>query len=179
MVEQITIQTISQVATAIGVLAAASYYIFTLRNTNKMRKTQLAILVQSQISMKDFWEPWIDVIAQQDFSSYEEWIEKYNPYDNPQATINLYATITHFNGWGWLIKEKLLDPDMLFNYWPSMNVNLTYKKVKPILEALRERYGDSESSRCFDLLNEEALKRQPDLKIPDDIPLYEQTRTQE
>ena len=69
MVEQLTLQTIGILLTGVSLTAAASYYIMTLRNTIKARKTQLAMQLLSQLNLKEFWEPYWDVMAKQDFSS--------------------------------------------------------------------------------------------------------------
>ena len=90
MVEQLTLQTIGILLTGISITAAAIYYIMFLRNTIMARKTQLAMQLLSQFN-KDFYEPWTDVMIQQDFSSYEEWRGKYDPYVNPKAANNLYG----------------------------------------------------------------------------------------
>jgi hypothetical protein len=68
---------------------------------------------------------------------------------------------------------------MLLSYLPPMSLDIIYKKLKPWLDAIRERYNDSSVYDGIDLLYKEAIKLQPDLKIPDVIPLFRQTRSQE
>jgi hypothetical protein len=182
MVEQLTIQTISQVATAIGVIFAASYYIITVRNTAKIRKTQLILQIMSTLNKKDFVDPWTDVMYQQEFSSYKEWRGKYDPFSNPEAANNLYAAINSFTGLAWLIKEKLLEPDTLFNWAAPGAIKARFNKLRPLLETMRERYNDPTMWSGLDLLFDEASKKGPEAKIPEDSlsrTLYEKAGSQE
>ena len=55
----------------------------------------------------------------------------------------------------------------------------TWRKVKPVFETFSQRFNDPAFGSNFRLLHNEALKRNVDIKVPDDIPLYEQTRLQE
>lgn len=72
-----TIQAISQVMTAVGVVAAASYYILMVRNTNQnqqltleTRQAQLFMQVYDRWNSSEFIKFWFE-FKEADFEEYE------------------------------------------------------------------------------------------------------------
>jgi hypothetical protein len=178
MVEQLSIQEIGILLTGISISIAAFYYIMTLRNTYKMRQSQLIMSLNSTISSDIFMNSQNDVLFFQDFTSYKEWREKFSASVNPKANQALQRILFFYNMVGMLLKEKLIATNLIKDimFWGAA---LVWWKCKPWIDAIRERYDYPDFMNYFEHLYNETLKLIPSLTIPEDLSIYEQIKPQE
>jgi hypothetical protein len=163
--------------TGISVTVAAVYYAMTVWNTIRIRKTQQLISLLSVTIQDKFQEDWMDFIFNQEFSSFEEWARKYSAPVNPKTAGAMMTVTTFFNILGGLIKERLIDPELVHNTMHSA-IALSWEKYKPIAEGMRERYNSPEYAILFEHLYNEYIKFNPGYAFPEDLQ-YEQYRTNE
>ena len=164
MVEAIPFQTIFQFLQTISIMVGITYYILNLRNSQKTRETSLALQFYSNITRKEFWKTWSNVIYTQEYNSFDEWAEKYATND-PEASSDLFTVMQIFVGAGVMLKKKIVDPKELFEYLPHITLPMTYLKVKPFIEGMRTHYNDPEFGKSFEYLYNEAEKLYPDLNL--------------
>lgn len=77
MIDLVVLQSLSYVAAAIGVCAAASYYIFNLRETTRSRRVALTnTLIQSFIS-EEGSRRWADMMNME-WKDFDDFYKKYD-----------------------------------------------------------------------------------------------------
>jgi hypothetical protein len=76
-----------------------------------------------------------------DFSSNEEWGEKYGPYVNPEASKHWYSLVFYFNSLGKRVINGQIDLDTVLLYVEPFGPLLTWEKSLPIFEAWRKRFN--------------------------------------
>jgi hypothetical protein len=69
-----------------------------------------------KMTEKEFNKLWVDVVFQQQFTSHGEWLGKYGPQVDPDAASTTFALLSLYNSVGFLLKEDLVDPELLFSW---------------------------------------------------------------
>lgn len=140
------LQTISIVIAALSIVVATIYNAITIRNANKTRQAQLYIQVFDKLRTKDFIESWIDVIYHQEYKDAGEWMRKYGPTENPDATLRLFSVGIAYQTIGMLARERLINPRLLLRENPWAVVE-TWEKIGPVVQEIRKaadpRFWDS------------------------------------
>jgi hypothetical protein len=172
MVEQLTIQTIGILLTGVSVSIAVIYYSMTLRNTNRIRKTQIITPLLSTIVQGDWVQDWIKLIWFHDFSSYEEWTEKYSPLVDSEAAKVYMTNVSLFNTLGLLLKENLIDPKLIRAIM-TYSIPLAWEKCNPVIQGLRKRYNLPTYLENFEYLYNETQKLVSGFTAPQDLSKYE------
>jgi hypothetical protein len=123
------IQMVSWLATAAGVCFAAYYYVMTLRNTERIRK-------RDQVFQRLQTDPqWFDTIFDimynySDFKNVEEFRSKHSRFVDPGAHTKIYYVLNQYNSLGILLKEGLIDADLLFQLHTPWTFASIYKKYE-------------------------------------------------
>ena len=128
------LQSISYIAGATGVCAAAIYYIISLRNSQKnmkltleTRQAQLFMQIYSAFCSDPIQRARID-IANRSYRDYDDFESKYGYIGNPEAYLH-HSTLSFFyEGIGVLVFRKLIDPSLvddlmsgsIIGYWETM-----------------------------------------------------------
>ena len=162
------IQTLTVVITGIGVLIAAVNQIFTSREANRHRLTEietrqaeLFMQVYSQWSSKEFQKAYGLVRAVYQWDTPEEWVEKYYPDKNIEAYGDFRILTTFMNGLGVLVKKELIDIELVEEllggrilwFWDIMlpaathfrealQDPLLYQGIEYLGTVLKERYAN-------------------------------------
>ena len=108
------------VVEALGILIGVAIALKQLRDIDQTndqeletRQTQLQLNILAQTRTMDFLIHYMDFVYGQEFSSYEEWIEKYGPRINPEAyTTYVYVTGMYQN-LGFLLKRNILNAEQI------------------------------------------------------------------
>ena len=98
----------------VGVVIA----ILEIRNMNQTRRVEVALQFFDKFTRPEFSEQYRHVIYEQEFESYEEWLEKYGPPINPKAHNNMLAVVGVNNSTGRLLRKGIADPDFVFDFMP-------------------------------------------------------------
>jgi hypothetical protein len=150
------IQTVSIAVASVGVVAGIVYYAFQVRHQTKLRQTDLIMRLHSQACTKEFVEAYKKV-ASLKFKDYDDFVEKYGPMsaEGPEQTAIIMCA-DFMEGIGVLLHRKLVDIEPLRELFP---IEAGWRKLEPILTAMRKQSGNPENWEWFEHLYNEAEKR--------------------
>lgn len=164
MVDVTLLQSLSYVAAAIGVCAAAVYYAMVLREQARNRRVTLTNNVVQQISseagmrnvIEQFQMKWTDI---QDFRA------KYDSNINLDNSSKRHHYWVQMDTLGYLMKNRLVDPEIIYTSggWMAM---MLWVRFKPVIEEFRRTEMGMDAYKHFEYLAGEMyrmkLKRDPD-----------------
>ena len=101
------------------------------------RQIQILMDIFDKCSKVEFQKGWLDVLNQE-WTDYEEWLEKYGPANNPEMMAKFGATNRFLIQLGLLIKEKVVEPKLIYDMDPMDSIIMTWEMFEPIYKARRE-----------------------------------------
>ncbi len=146
----IDIQTISIAVASASVTLAAIYYIWQIRHQTKTRQTDLLVRVFSSMSSKDWIEAW-EKVRDREILDYDDYKAKY-------GFVEVNQVVMSFEQIGMLLEKKLIDLDLI--PFGAGQIEVTYEKMKPIVEGSRKRFTEPELMHGFEYLYNEVKKRE-------------------
>jgi hypothetical protein len=168
MVDQLTLQTIGILLTAVTVSIAAIYYTLTLRYTRRnqelqleTRQAQLFMQIYNRFQEVEFRKNFNDVLTRE-WEDYDDYVRKYGRFTNPTAQAASTSIGLFFEGLGVLLERGLLDVDMVSDLMSSP-VRLYWEKMSPIFMGMRARMNRDDTMAWAEYLYNEVLKR--DMKL--------------
>jgi len=123
----------------VGILVGVTIAIMELRKGREERRNQFSAELLRTWSTREFWENWISFLRNMDFSTIEEWNEKYGPYVNPEASKHWYSLIFFYDLLGKRVIDGQIDLESVLFYVEPFGILLTWEKSLPIFEEWRER----------------------------------------
>ena len=176
MVDLAEIQAAYYMVAATGVLIAAVFYILNLREQRRnMRltlETRRINLIESMSShlltsegMRDFYE-----ILSYEWKDYENFMRKYGPRSNVEATIKRHRTWLSYNNLGAMLRKGMVEAEDLYDLDAAVGVIQMWKKYGSyIKESARGPINGTDYCSDFEYLAgemmKEKLKRDPSYKI--------------
>jgi hypothetical protein len=140
-----------------------------LRNTETTKRRD-QVFQRLQLNMVQRFDNQFDVMYNySDFKSVEEFRSKYSRFVNPEAHTRIYYVLNHYNNLGILLKDGLIDADLLFQLYSPWSIVSVYEKYElPIIRT----QGVSPNGVMYDpmayygikYLYAEAKKRFPTLR---------------
>ena len=126
MVDVGLLQSLSYVAAAIGVCAAAVYYMMVLKEqrrstrlTLESRHAQLFMQIYTQSLNKEFIRQWF-AVKDFEYKGLEDFRERYGIDSNPEFYFSFISITNYLDGLGVLVKRGIMDPalvtDMMGSY---------------------------------------------------------------
>ena len=97
-------------------------------------------------------------LIEQDFATYEEFLEKYDSTVNPDNYAYRARLWQYFDGIGYLLHEKLIDLDSVYYLIGGIQPEMHWLKWKPIIEGNRKRYDNPEMYKWLEYLANEFKK---------------------
>ena len=162
MVELATLQAISYIIGSLGVFVAAVYYVFNIRNIEKMRRRDM-VFQRLQASQLQFFEAYGFLLWLNGWKTYEEFRNLY--YHKPEVMSKLWMVLNHFNALGLLIKDGLATPEQIFQQYLPISIIIMYRKYmgEIIISRLTPsmEVHNPDAYKGFELLYKEAMKRYP------------------
>jgi hypothetical protein len=159
---EITYQMILSTLQTAGLLVGISYYILSLRNQNRARKTQLYLQMVNKFShpdMNDAQGKFNDL----EWSTAEDFIEDWR---NPERRVTLGTLGAWYEGLGVLVKENLLDIRVVALLLTGLVIQF-WEKILPVIEEVREEFGSPrfwiENEYLYDQLKK-YIKEHPDIQ---------------
>lgn len=138
MVEQVTFQTIFQFLQTVSIMVGIAYYLMILQNQQKSQQSTLETR-QAQLFMqlynKVVSQEGIDnlgLLVRAEWSSYEEWVEKYQNDEEYAKAFVFY--LMQMEGVGVLIKEKLVSIRLVAMFFAGITRQIWEKYKDIILE---------------------------------------------
>ena len=181
MVDLALLQSVSYMAGALGVFIAAIFYVLNLRisqrnmrQTLETRKLQFVTSITSQLLSEEGQRRYGELLNME-WKDYDDFEKKYGSdynLDNYAKRMNVWK---FYNTLGMLLREKLIEPEVLYRI-NDINPCLMWSKFKDIIVEQRKRYGGEDAFSDFELLKDEILRVKlsidPSYKIPEKLMRY-------
>jgi len=136
------IPSISNIVAAVGVLVGVTLTVQELRNLHKQRQTDLLVRLAPwlNISSSELQEAYVKVLNLE-FKDYDDFVKKYGPplVEKPEQ-MAIMTIGNYFEAIGALLGRKLLDIDLVWDYWGGTFIML-WEKLKPYAEGLEKEYS--------------------------------------
>jgi len=160
MIDITSINAVSGILAAIGVLVGVVFAVFELRNLVKARKTDLTMRLASAWHSEGLMEKWLKIMNLE-FKDYSDFRKRYGTLHsyNPEY-IDLYIVLEHFEVQGYLLHRKMIDFDLA----DMSPVSSAWRKTKPVIEGWREEYNSPRLNEWFEYLYNETKKREQTLQ---------------
>jgi len=150
-----------------GVIAGFSYYVLTVRATNRNRRIQLITnLMTGLLSFEGIRRG--EELLSLEWKDYDDFDEKYgNDLDLSASRYTIFGTYDRI---GWLVMDNELDLKTTYNMY-GLGVISFWVKYEPIIRELRVRFNGSDWLEGFEYLAGEMMKikrqKSPGYVVPD------------
>ena len=135
------IQMVSWVATALGVCVAATYYVMTLRNTDKTRRKEMMMQRLPSFN-QEYYNAYFTVMSKMiDWNNLDELFNKYGAYTNPDAWSKIVYLLNCYNTVGTLWLEKVANLDEILKLYSPVAIISLYERFEPIMKRNLAVYG--------------------------------------
>ncbi len=118
----------------VGILVGVAIAIMEIRKSREERNDQVTDQFMQYRYSNEFVKNWVSFLLNSDFSTYEEWSEKYSPYVNPEVYIHFLSLLSFFNA----VVQRLIDGSMNLEQTPpgllDVMVIAVYERSLPIIE---------------------------------------------
>jgi hypothetical protein len=143
--------------TAAGVLVAVVYYILDIRHQSRLRQTESVIRLSPWFNMnaREVQEA-ITQVCSIEYENYEDYLERY--FGKPENTM-LKILGNYFEGIGILVSKKLVEADIVYNFWGDI-IQSSWEKIKPLIADMRKDSGDLNMFVFWEYLYNEMKKRE-------------------
>ena len=153
----VDITEISAMVTAAGVLVAVVYYILDIRHQSRLRQTESVIRLSPWFNMnaREVQEA-ITQVCSIEYKNYDDYLERYS--GKPENTM-LKILGNYFEGIGILVSKKLVEADIVYNFWGDI-IQSSWEKIKPLIADMRKDSGDLNMFMFWEYLYDEMKKRE-------------------
>jgi hypothetical protein len=138
----VDIQTVSIVIASAGVLIGVVYYILDMKHQRQVRQTDLLVRVVPwiNISSSELQQALIRILKTE-YKDYDDFVKRYGEVhsEKPEQAAIL-ALVNYFEGLGILVRRKLVDIDLVYDFWGS-DINLIWGKLQPIVEGEKKKWN--------------------------------------
>ena len=150
----VDVTTLSVVIAATSVVIGVVLAVLELRNVVKSRQTDLTMRLHSTWTKEEMVKPFLKVMNLE-YEDYTDFKQKYGSFltENPEQ-IALIAVINHFESMGYLMQHKMIDYGLV----GLLPVGMTWEKIKPIVDGIREQFKDPKFYETFEYLYNELQK---------------------
>ena len=153
----VDIQTVSIAIASAGVLAGVIYYILEIRHQSRLRQTESVIRLSPFFNMnaREMQEA-ITQVCSIEYENYNDYLERYS--GKPENT-TLKILGNYFEGIGILVSKKLVEADIVYNFWGDI-IQSSWEKIKPLIADMRKDSGDLNVFAFWEYLYNEMKKRE-------------------
>jgi len=151
------VQTASIVIAAVSVVGSAVYFMLETRHQHRIRQTENIIALSPWFNMnaKDIQEA-IANVRSIEYSNYEDYVKKYT--GKPEQT-SLKLLGNYFEGVGLLVYMKLVEIDIVSNFWGDVAESIWDKNVE-LINGMRKDIGTPYTFQYWEwLVKEFKMKR--------------------
>ena len=149
--------TVSIVIASAGVLAGVIYYILDIRHQSRLRQTESVIRLSPFFNMnaRELQEA-ITQVCSIEYENYDDYLERYS--GKPENTM-LKMLGNYFEGMGILVSKKLVEVDIVYNFWGDI-IQSSWEKIKPLIADMRKDSGAHNMFVFWEYLYNEMKKRE-------------------
>jgi len=161
MIDLSSINAVSGILAAIGVLVGVVLAILQLRNIARTRQMELIMGIYSVFTTQGYTTA-MEKIRTRELKNYDEYVKKHGLTDLMQVS-------GLFEGLGFLLHRKFLDVDLVRELM-SESTKMAREKVKPMVEDARKQLGQRKSGeympvyQWWEYLYNEMQKREQTLQ---------------
>jgi hypothetical protein len=154
------IPAISVVIASASVIGSAVYYMIETRHQRRIRQTESIIRLSPWFSLdaKEIQEA-ISNVCSLEYTDYKDYLAKYN--GKPEQ-ISLKLLGNYFEGIGLLVYMKLVELDIVFNFWGDVAESV-WDGNEELIKGMREDSGTPFTFQYWEFLIKEFKKRKIDL----------------
>jgi hypothetical protein len=154
------IQTISVVIASASVIGSAVYYMIETRHQRRIRQTESIIQLSPWFNMdaKEIQEA-ISNVCSTEYTDYKDYLTK---YDGKPEQIALKLLGNYFEGVGLLVYMKLVEIDIVFNFWGDVAESV-WDENEELIKGMRNDTGTEFTFQYWEFLVKEFKKRKSDL----------------
>ena len=152
MVDLAEIQAAYYMVAATGVLIAAVFYVLNMRATLQTRQAQLLMQIYDKVNNRDFTRDWGETNYFWKWTDYDDYFKKYGA--NLEEYPKFQNIIDTYEGIGVVLKNKLVDPKMIYDVLRATPI-LYWEKFSPLMKEWGRRTGESLMYPGFEFLYEE------------------------
>jgi hypothetical protein len=156
MVDILLLQTVSIAIASASVVAGVVYYALQLRHQGRMRQTDLVMRLYSTYDSLEFLEAWNRIFFTEN-GDYDAFLKKLGGKRHTVSFVCMF-----YEEVGVLLHKKLIDIDLVDELLGD-SIQLTWEKLKNMLEEARKRYRP-EAYVHFEYLYNEMKKREQKLQ---------------
>ena len=161
MLDLSSINAISGILAAIGVMVGIGFATLQLRDLVKTRQTALIMGLYSTFLGTEIQEADLKVMATE-FEDYNDFVEKYGSFTSGKPIHKAIRLFGAFHeGIGVLLHRKLIDIGVISELY---TVRLRWEKMKPLVEGLRKHFNEPKMYEWFEYLYNETQKREQTLQ---------------
>ncbi len=158
------ITSISNIVAAVGVLVGVTLTVQELRNLRKQRQTDLLVRLAPWLNMNssELQEAYVKVLNLE-FKDYDDFVKKYgSPLVEKPEQMAIMTIGNYFEAIGALLGRKLLDIDLMWDYWGETFL-MIWGKLKPYTEGVRKEFNQPEFGDNTEYLFNEMKKKEQQL----------------
>ena len=150
------IPAISVVIASASVIGSAVYYMIETRHQRRIRQTESIIRLSPWFSLdaKEIQEA-ISNVCSLEYTDYKDYLAKYN--GKPEQ-ISLKLLGNYFEGIGLLVYMKLVELDIVFNFWGDVAESV-WDGNEVLINGMREDSGTPFTFKYWEFLVKEFKKR--------------------
>jgi peroxiredoxin family protein len=162
---ELDVVSISSIVAAVGVVVGVILTVQELRHLHKQRQTDLLVRLAPWLNLtgSELQQAYVKALTL-DFKDSDDFVKKYGPIIAEKPEQMAMITLgNYFEAIGTLVKRKLLDIDLPWDYWGETFITLWEKKLKPIAETAKREYNQETDNTEY-LYNEMKKKEQQHAK---------------
>jgi hypothetical protein len=158
MLVEITLPVMLQIIQTVSISVGIFYYLFIMRNIQKSRQRD-NLFFRFQSFERTFAE------AEEDFRD-QDWGTTMDDYrsQSPESRASFNYLQDRYNNVGIMLKEKMMDPDLLYQLFPPLQTIIFWETIEPIILDYRERTDDTMYNAALEFMYNDAKKRFPNLR---------------
>jgi len=164
MVDLAMLQVVRDLVAIFGVIAGFTYYVMVVRNSQRMqqlqletRKAQLYMQLFMRITSEEFVKKSIDLLRLE-YDNVDEFMEKLLLGPDSSLHAKLFSMFWHIDGLGYMMSQKLIDPEMVYNFGGGFAQVWHWKKWEPVIMRFRKRRDDPEFLKWFEYTAKEMMR---------------------
>ena len=173
---EITYQMVLSTLQTIALIAAITYYLIIMRNSNKARRIQTVENLHNDLLDLGMNKIGAELIRMQ-WTDFDDFRSKYDSTVNPDNFVKRWKWWNYWNGMGYMLHEGLIDIDSIYHIVGSIPILNHWNKFGSIVKAQRELYDDPHWFGWWEYLASEITKKRikvgmsPEFTSPD---IYDQ-----
>ena len=167
MIVIVDITLVKDIVTIVGALIAFTYYIMTVSNSNKARKTQILSQAYSSFD-EESWSRFLELM-EMEWNDYDEFEKKYGSDNNPENYAKRMSEFSRYENVGILLKNGLIEVDAVYELYGTFTRWL-WTKFNTIIYEQRVRYMIPEVFQNFEYLYDEIIRLHKQRGYEDQVP---------